>query len=65
MWIAHKVTTRDGSKRAVAKWNMIGRIQFKCVKNCFMFMKCNDWVYSDWTLLSWYVLKYEMGGLKN
>ena len=65
MWIAHKVTTRDGLKQTVAKWNMIGRIQFKRVKNCLMFMKCNDLVCFDWTLFSWYVLKYEMGGLEN
>ena len=34
----------------LAKWNLIGGIQFKHVKNCLMFMKCNDWVCSDWTL---------------
>ena len=34
----------------MAKWNLIGRIQFKHVKNCLMFMSCNDWVCSDRTL---------------
>ena len=41
---------RDGAKSDLAKWNLIGVIQFKHVKNCPMFMQCNDWVCSDWTL---------------
>ena len=42
--------TRDGAKSNLAKWNLIDAIQFKHVKNCLMFMWCNDLVCSDWTL---------------
>ena len=42
--------TRDEANSNMAKWNVMGGIQFKLVKNCLMFMKCNDWVCSDWTL---------------
>ena len=33
-----KEMTRDGAKSNMAKWNLIGRTQFKHVKNCLMFM---------------------------
>ena len=39
--------TRSGAKAKVAKWNLIGAIQFKHVENWLMFMWCNDWVCSD------------------
>ena len=50
MQVVYKESACDGAKSNVAKWNLIDRIQFKHVKNCLMFMKCNDWVCSDWTL---------------
>ena len=50
MQVAIKEMTCDGAKSNVAKYNLIGRIQFKHLKNCLMFMQCNDWVVSDWTL---------------
>ena len=50
MQILHKETACDGAKSNVAKWNLISRIQFKRVKNCLMFMHCNDWICFDWTL---------------
>ena len=43
----YKEMACDGAKSKEAKWNLIGRIQFKHVKNCSMFMQCNDWVFSD------------------
>ena len=30
--------TRERAKSYMAKWNLIGGIQFKHVKNCLMFM---------------------------
>ena len=42
--------TCDGTKSTGAKWNLIGGVQFKYVKNYLMFMYCCDWVCSDWTL---------------
>ena len=33
-----KEMTRDGAKSNMAKWNLIGRTQFKHVKNCLLFM---------------------------
>ena len=50
MQVVYKESACDGAKSNVAKLNLIDRIQFKHVKNCLMFMKCNDWVCSDWTL---------------
>ena len=40
----------DRVKSNVSKWNSIGRIHFKHMKNCQMFMSCNVWVCSEWTL---------------
>ena len=42
--------THNGEKSYLAKLNLIDGIQFRHVKNCLMFMWCNDWVCSDWTL---------------
>ena len=38
MQVVYKNMTRDRAKCNVAKWNLIGEIQFKHVKNCLMFM---------------------------
>ena len=38
MQVVHKEMTRDRAKLNVAKWNLIGGIQLKHVKNCSMFM---------------------------
>ena len=38
------------AKSNVAKWNLISGTQIKQLKNCLMFMYCNDSVCSDWTL---------------
>ena len=38
MQVVYKNMTRDRAKCNVAKWNLIGEIQFKDVKNCLMFM---------------------------
>ena len=34
----YKEMTRDGAKSNLVKWNLIGRIQFKHVKNYLMLM---------------------------
>ena len=49
MQVVYKKMTRDRAKSNVTKWNLIGEIQFKQVKNCLIFTKCNDWVCPDWT----------------
>ena len=51
MHVVYKKMTRDRAKSNVAKWNLIGGIQFKHVRNRLMFMQCNDWVCSDWVFL--------------
>ena len=51
--------TRDGVKSNLAKWKLIGGIQFKHVKNCVMFMQCNDYVYSDRTSDIVYTVRQE------
>ena len=38
MQVVYKEMPCDGGKSYVVKWNLIGRIQFKHVKNCLMFM---------------------------
>ena len=38
MQVVYKEMACDGAKFNVAKWNLIGRIQFKHVKNCLMLM---------------------------
>ena len=38
MQVVYKKMTLDRAKFNVAKWNLIGEIQFKHVKNCLMFM---------------------------
>ena len=38
MQVVYQKMTRDRAKSNVAKWNLIGGIQFKNVKNCLMFM---------------------------
>ena len=38
MQVVYKKMTLDRAKFNVAKWNLIGGIQFKHVKNCLMFM---------------------------
>ena len=38
MQVVYKKMTRDKVKPKVAKWNLIGGIQFKHVKNCLMLM---------------------------
>ena len=43
MQVVYEEMTHDG-----AKWNLIGGC--KHMKNFTMFMQCNDWVCSDWTL---------------
>ena len=60
MQVAIKEMTCDGAKSNVAKQNLIGRIQFKLLKNCLMFMQCNDWVVSDWTLDVVFTVRDEM-----
>ena len=49
MQVVYEEMKRDGAKSNLAKWNLIGGIQFKQVKNSLMFM-CNDWVCFEWTL---------------
>ena len=50
MQVAYKEMTHDRAKSKGAKWNLIGEVQFKHMKNCIVFMSCNDWVCSDWIL---------------
>ena len=50
MQVLYKEMTRDEAKSNVAKWNLIGGVQFKHVKHCLMFIQCNDQACSDWTL---------------
>ena len=50
MQVVYKEMTRDRAKYYVAKRNLIGGIQFKHVEKYLMFMWCNDYVCSDWTL---------------
>ena len=50
MQVVHKEMTCDRTKSNVAMWNLISRIQFNHMKNFPMFMWCNDWVSSNWTL---------------
>ena len=50
MQVVYKEMTHNGEKSYLAKLNLIDGIQFRYVKNCLMFMWCNDWVCSDWTL---------------
>ena len=38
MHVVFKEMACDRAKFNVAKWNLIGRIQFKHVKNCLMLM---------------------------
>ena len=38
MQVVYKKMTRDRAKSNVAKWNLIGGIQFKHMKNYLMFM---------------------------
>ena len=37
MQVVYQEMTHGGAKSNVAKWNLIGGIQFKHVKNCLMF----------------------------
>ena len=60
MQVVYKEMACDRAKFNVAKWNLIGRIQFKHVKSCLMLMYCNDWVCSDWTLDVVFVVRDEM-----
>ena len=50
MQVVYKEMACDGAKSNLAKWNLIGAIPFKHLKNCLMFMWYNDKVCSDWTL---------------
>ena len=50
MQVVCKESACDGAVPNAEKWNLISRIQSKHVKNCLMFMKCNDWVCFDRTL---------------
>ena len=50
MQVVYEEMTHNGEKSYLAKLNLIDGIQFRHVKNCLMFMWCNDWVCSDWTL---------------
>ena len=55
--------THDGAKFNLAKPNLIGRIQFKHIKNCIMFMyKIGYFLIGLWVLFSWYVLEYQLFG---
>ena len=36
--VLYKEMTRDEAKSNVAKWNLIGGVQFKHVKHCLMFI---------------------------
>ena len=63
MWVVYKEIIRDRAKSNVAKQNLIGGMPQKHVKNCLMFMQCNDWVCSDWTLFSWYVMGCKLFGV--
>ena len=38
MQVLYKEITRDEAKSNVAKWNLIGGVQFKHVKHCLMFI---------------------------
>ena len=60
MQVVYQKMTRDRAKSNVAKWNLIGGIQFKNVKNCLMFMYCNDGVCSDWTLDVVFMIRDEL-----
>ena len=48
---------RDRAQSNADKWNLIGGIKFKHVKNGAMFMQCNDWVCSDRTLDVVYIVR--------
>ena len=37
MLVVYKEMKRDGAKSNLAKWNLIGEIKFKHMKNCLMF----------------------------
>ena len=50
MQVVYEEMTHNGEKSYLAKLNLIDGIQFRHVKNYLMFMWCNDWVCSDWTL---------------
>ena len=50
MQVIYRGMTSDGAEYNLAKWNLLGGIQFRRVKNCPVFMYCNDWVCSEWTL---------------
>ena len=36
--VVYKEMRGDGAKSNLAKWNLIGGIQFRHMKNCLMFM---------------------------
>ena len=38
MQVVYKEMTCDGAKSCLAKWNLIGGVQFKHMKHCLMFM---------------------------
>ena len=38
MQVVYKEITHDRAKSNVAKWNLIGGVQFKQVKHCLMFI---------------------------
>ena len=42
MQVVYKEMACDGAKSNLAKWNLIGAIPFKRLKNCLMFMWYND-----------------------
>ena len=50
MQVVYKEMTCDGPKSAVAKWNFVGGIPFKHMKNYPLCMYSNDLVCSDGTL---------------
>ena len=50
MQFDYREMKQNGAKSNLAKWNLIGGRQFKHVKNCPVFIYCNDWVCSDRTL---------------
>ena len=59
MQVVYQEMEDDRAKSNVAKWNLIG-VQFKHVKKTAMFMQCNDWVCSDWTLDIVFIVRDEM-----
>ena len=56
MQVVYQEMTRGGAKSNVAKWNLIGGIQFKHVKNCLMQWTLDIvFIVHDGMLVVWHV----------